>query len=225
MENKLLPEEKNEERYLPIHVTKKRKLERSVNDKIFLGLCGGIAYKLNVEPTLIRILFILSILIGGWGIVFYILAAMLIPKNHDYSVNNPEEQYLIRRTNNKILLGGSLMLIGFFFTFNIYGIIQYFTFVGIPPSVFWAFALIGAGVYTYTRSTNENSHVTPGKFVRMNENRRIAGICSGFAYYLNIDTNMCRMLWIIFSFVTLGVGLVIYLVIWLALPLEGEVGS
>ncbi len=204
--------------YLPVHVPRHRKLTRSAEDKIFLGLCGGIAERLNIESTLIRILFILSILIGGWGLILYLIAAMLIPKPADYIVTDIEEQVRIRRTNSKTLLGGTLMLVGFFFTFNIYGIIQYFTFVGLPPIIFWACVLIGSGIFFFTKSSGSLPGSTVKKFLRDHSNRRIAGICGGLAAYLNIDSNMCRMIWIIFSFVTLGVGVVLYIIIWLMIP-------
>jgi len=205
-------------RYLPVHVPRKKKLSRSDDDRIFLGLCGGIGERFNVEPTLVRILFILSILIGGWGLLLYVFAAMLIPKSSINTITNVKEQISIRRINSKILLGGTLMLVGFFFTFNIYGIIQYFTFVGIPPTTFWSFVIIGSGVFIFTRSAEYPQMIPCKSFQREQSNRRIAGVCGGLAFYLNVDTNMCRMLWIIFSFVTLGVGLVLYLILWLMLP-------
>lgn len=42
------------------------------------GVCGGIAEYFNIDPTLIRLLFVLFGLSGG-GILAYIIAAIIIP--------------------------------------------------------------------------------------------------------------------------------------------------
>ncbi|MBT1001119.1 PspC domain-containing protein [Paenarthrobacter sp. DKR-5] len=43
------------------------------------GVCGGIAAKLNVDPTLVRIIFLVLALLPGPAVVFYILAWILLP--------------------------------------------------------------------------------------------------------------------------------------------------
>ena len=43
-------------------------------------ICGGIAEYFNVDPTLIRILWIFFSLCGGSGLLAYIIAAIIIPE-------------------------------------------------------------------------------------------------------------------------------------------------
>ena len=59
----------------------KKRLYRSRKEKIFGGVCGGIAEYLNTDPTLIRILWIIFTLAVGSGVLAYIIAWIIIPKN------------------------------------------------------------------------------------------------------------------------------------------------
>lgn len=55
-----------------------RKLYRSKNDRILCGVCGGIGEYLNIDATLIRLIWV--ILAGtGTGVLAYFLAAVIIP--------------------------------------------------------------------------------------------------------------------------------------------------
>jgi len=59
----------------------KKKLYRSEKDSMIAGVCGGIAEYFDVDPTLIRLLTVIFVLLGGAGIVAYIIAWIIIPKN------------------------------------------------------------------------------------------------------------------------------------------------
>ena len=59
----------------------KKKLYRSKKDKMIAGVCGGIADYFDVDPTLIRLLTVLFVILGGAGVVAYIIAWIIIPKN------------------------------------------------------------------------------------------------------------------------------------------------
>ncbi len=53
-----------------------KRLYRSSTDRVFAGVCGGIAEYLGLNSMGVRILFVLS----GVGILFYIVAATIIPE-------------------------------------------------------------------------------------------------------------------------------------------------
>jgi phage shock protein C len=59
-----------------------RKLYRSKENKILGGVCGGIAEYLDVDPTLIRLLFVLVLLFSGIGpvLILYLIAWAIIPE-------------------------------------------------------------------------------------------------------------------------------------------------
>ena len=45
------------------------------------GVCGGIAEYFNIDPTLVRLGWVLFCALGGSGIIAYIIAAIIIPRN------------------------------------------------------------------------------------------------------------------------------------------------
>ena len=57
-----------------------RKLYRSRKNRMLCGVCGGLGEYLGVDPTIVRILWILFSLAYGAGILAYILACIVIPE-------------------------------------------------------------------------------------------------------------------------------------------------
>ncbi|MBQ6788282.1 MAG: PspC domain-containing protein [Lachnospiraceae bacterium] len=56
-----------------------RKLYKSRN-RMLCGVCGGIGEYFNIDPTVIRLLWIIFSVLGGCGILAYIIAAIVIPE-------------------------------------------------------------------------------------------------------------------------------------------------
>lgn len=56
-----------------------KRLTKSYDRKL-CGVCGGIAEYFGVDPTLIRILWVLLVLCAGTGILAYIIAAIIMPE-------------------------------------------------------------------------------------------------------------------------------------------------
>ena len=57
-----------------------KKLYKSATDKKIAGVCGGIAEYFNVDATLIRLAWVLFGLLGGSGLLAYIIAAIIMPE-------------------------------------------------------------------------------------------------------------------------------------------------
>jgi phage shock protein C len=57
-----------------------KKLYRSRKDRMIGGVCGGLAEYLSMDPTVIRILYILFALTGGSGILVYVILLLVIPE-------------------------------------------------------------------------------------------------------------------------------------------------
>jgi len=57
-----------------------KRLYRSRRDRMVAGVCGGIAEYLNVDPTLVRLVFVLLIFANGVGVLAYIVAAIIVPE-------------------------------------------------------------------------------------------------------------------------------------------------
>jgi len=58
-----------------------KRLYRSGKDRILGGVCGGIAEYMNADPTIVRLAWILFTLAFGSGILAYIIAWLIIPRN------------------------------------------------------------------------------------------------------------------------------------------------
>lgn len=55
-------------------------LVRSTNDRMIAGVCGGLAAYLNMDATLIRILWVLAVVAAGTGFLVYILLWIVLPE-------------------------------------------------------------------------------------------------------------------------------------------------
>ena len=58
----------------------RRRVYRDTDDKVFLGVCSGLSHHFDVDPIWLRLAFGLSIFIGGFGLILYILLAIITPK-------------------------------------------------------------------------------------------------------------------------------------------------
>ena len=50
--------------------------------------------------------------------------------------------------------------------------------------------------------------------------KKIAGVCAGFAHYFDLDVTLMRIIWLVLVFVPPGIGLIGYLLAWLIMPHE-----
>lgn len=57
----------------------KKRLYKSRTDKKVCGVCGGIASYFDVDPTVIRLIWVIFTLAGGSGLIAYIIAAIIMP--------------------------------------------------------------------------------------------------------------------------------------------------
>ncbi len=57
----------------------KKKLYKSNRDKKLCGVCGGIAEYFSIDSTLVRLGLAVFCLLGGSGILAYIICAIIIP--------------------------------------------------------------------------------------------------------------------------------------------------
>ena len=57
-----------------------KRLYKSNTEKKLDGVCGGIAEYFNIDPTLVRLAWIIFTAFGGGGLIAYIIAAIVIPR-------------------------------------------------------------------------------------------------------------------------------------------------
>ena len=64
---------------------------RSSENSVFAGVCGGLAEYLGVDPTLVRAIFLALGLVGGVGVVLYLILWIAVPKRPE---NGDDASYM-----------------------------------------------------------------------------------------------------------------------------------
>jgi len=62
----------------------KKRLYRSRSDRSVAGVCGGIADYLGIDPTLVRIIWVLFAVAGGPGVILYVIMALVVPEEPEF---------------------------------------------------------------------------------------------------------------------------------------------
>ena len=214
-----------------------KQLYKSRKDKVIDGVCSGLAEYLGVDTTLVRILWLLSLLMNGLGLIAYIVAMILIPVN-------PEHQNLkkIKKdTKNPALLWGVLLIVlGLIFLSRQIGWhydwhfpFQYFHFWNVPWKTVWPLGLVLLGILYIIhviRSDNVDQvhriDKDKRRLFRKKETKMIAGVCGGIGEYLNVDVTIVRILFVLLAFATdIIVWIILYIILIIGLPQETVIQS
>lgn len=132
----------------------KKRLYRSQSDRMIWGVCGGLADYFDFDPTIVRLISVLMLFLGGFVILAYIICAIVIPlapskdttppgvvkpNMADPAINkkDPEQaQY-----HEHVTVGLILIVVGVLFLAGLFNLFWWFHWGG-----FWAFALVLVGV-------------------------------------------------------------------------------
>ncbi len=61
--------------------------------------------------------------------------------------------------------------------------------------------------------------VKPKRLMRAKEKDSIVfGVCAGIADYFDVDPTIVRLLWVLFTLISFGVGVLAYLIAWIIMP-------
>lgn len=138
-----------------------KRLYRSHKEKMIGGVCGGLAEYFDIDPVLIRILFVVAVFAGGSGILAYIICWIIIPEQPytvpmspatDSSQPPPSQPAPPPSPGNhrgSMTAGVILIVIGGLFLAD--NFLPHFHF-----SDFWPVVLIALGVAILSRSTRHN---------------------------------------------------------------------
>ena len=61
-------------------------LVRSETDKMFAGVCGGLARYFDIDPAIVRLLFVLAVFLGGASPLIYLVLWLVMPEEQTYTV-------------------------------------------------------------------------------------------------------------------------------------------
>jgi len=97
-----------------------KRLCRSTGNKVIAGVCSGVAEYFEIDPTIVRIIWLLSI-IPGIGIIAYIVCWLAMPENTSANyvagseAKGSSEQNSVDKDRSKRILGIALIIIGSLF--------------------------------------------------------------------------------------------------------------
>jgi phage shock protein C len=134
------------------------RLYRSRTDRVFAGVCGGLGERLNVDPSLIRIAWVVLDLATGIVpfLVLYIVMAVIVPEQPASSSTGPTGEAgqapdgtpAARGTggNLAVLLGAALVLVGLVFLLDRWFLIR------VDWDLLWPAALVVIGLLIVVQS-------------------------------------------------------------------------
>jgi phage shock protein C len=141
-----------------------KRIYRNQRNKVVGGVCSGIAEYFDIDVAWVRLAFVLSVFASGFGILAYIIAWIVFPKDERSpseiesarakldAAREPSEDSEKRR---KAIASGSrnavgVLLVGLGILFFMDQNFWWFRF-----DAFWPVILIGLGVYMLVRSSND----------------------------------------------------------------------
>ena len=69
-----------------------KRLTRSLNDRMLAGICAGLANYMEMDPTVIRLIFVLLFFVTGPGVLLaYLIMAIVIPNETTVQPSQPQQ--------------------------------------------------------------------------------------------------------------------------------------
>ncbi len=198
-----------------------QRIRRSKTDRVLTGVCGGVAQYFSIDPTVVRLIWIFFTLFGGSGLLVYIIASIMIPDE-----NGHEHLFNIDHIKSNPFWGMVFIISGFvlFLQYDHIFFLFWRSFWGSILNVIVAFILMGIGIYLLYNRQNQFKPLIDEKITNplhlSTIEKKIAGVCGGLGESLNIDPNIIRVLWVFGTFMSIGVGILLYVI--LAFLLTGE---
>lgn len=144
---------------------KEKTLYRSCKNRILGGVAAGLGEYFNVDATLMRLLFVISVIPGGVGIIIYLASWLIVPNDPECDIHHkkPEEEIKeaaedfakqakenfkeARHGDAKAIIGSVIVIIGALL------LIRNLTGIDVWEN-FWPLALIIIGLAILLRSVN-----------------------------------------------------------------------
>jgi phage shock protein C len=209
-----------------------RHLTRSRRNRVFAGVCGGLADYLGWDAVLVRVAYVALTLLsfGGVGILLYLFAWMVVPLEGEQTAISAEQAQ--PRSPARAVVGILLLVVGALALLESF--MPWFWHL-LSLHLIAAIVLIGVGlilifwqkrdaerlpVLTFGATQAEPvAEVVRGRLVRLQRGRKIAGVCSGLGRHFGIDPTIIRLLFLVLLLAG-GGGLLLYIILWLVMPLE-----
>lgn len=130
-----------------------KKIYRSRTNKILGGVCGGIGEYFNVDPSIIRLFWILASIIGGAGIIAYIVCLIIIPEGDSDVAYFDEDGHEVFK-NSSLFVGVGLIIVGALLLVK--KIWPWFSIKWLNFNKYWPVLLIIGGLYILFNQKKDN---------------------------------------------------------------------
>jgi phage shock protein PspC (stress-responsive transcriptional regulator) len=226
---------------------KARKLYKSTSDRMIDGVCSGIADYLDTDPTVVRLTLVaFTILSFGAGVVFYIVAMIVMPMKPPSlsgSAESSPETSRKKGSDAGIMTGVVIFIIGIILLFYHYNIsLPWFGIFDLRLMGQFALPIILILIGSLLlmgreRETEEDTGVKESsqadefssglrepsekkRLFRSIRDVKVAGVCGGLAEYLGIDSTLVRLGVVLLALASFGVAMILYFVCALVIPKE-----
>jgi phage shock protein C len=214
-----------------------RRLYKSRSDRMLDGVCGGVAEYFGLDSTLVRLAWVLLVLVGGMGILLYLVAMIIMPVDRREKGALPAAP---ARERNSKFWGILLVLVGTVWFLGNLGLPLWHHWWGLSWDIMLPVLLILAGV-AFLFGGRDSLTVAPpasppvpggpespepvppshgARLYRSRAERKIFGVCGGIAAYFNVDPTIVRLLCIIMAFASFGAVLLMYIIMAIVMPRE-----
>ena len=224
-----------------------RRLYRNQTNKVIAGVCSGLGEYLNVDTTVVRLVWILLTFLGGAGIIAYIVAYFIIPKKPiEASQATPPQihDFTAVRIFGFLFVGAGVAIL-----LDNLDILSFHRRWHVSWEYVFPGLLILAGIYFLTKhnkiSTPQQAQEPPVageqssqdqmpptdfssaeqpkiKVLRRSvHDKKLFGICGGAGEYFDVDPTIIRIAYAIFTVLSGCTGILIYLLMYLIIP-EGQ---
>jgi len=220
-----------------------KRLYKSRSERMIDGVCGGVAEFFGVDVTLVRITWVLLTLLGGSGIILYLVAMFIIPANPEPVTPAQRARVSSAGANGKFW-GILLVVVGILWLLKNLDIPYYLHWWGFSWDYVLPVVLMLAGVaflfggrnglMTSTNaqasgSPDQSNDSTPNEATPMAQplrlyksrvERKLFGVCGGIATYANVNPTIIRILFAVATFASAGFMILLYIAMAIIIPNE-----
>jgi len=233
----------------------RKRLFRSDADKVISGVAGGMAAYLKMDPTIVRLLWVLVALFTGGAAFWLYLALWLVLPVGDNVRGQTADPALKFDDKSLAVIAWILIGLGILWLLSNFGVLPVIAHglhgvMRLVGLVFWPLVLLAGGWLLLSKlgrtgalAQKMKGGVPEGDSLkgsvksgyqtlrektplkRSMDDRMLLGVCAGVAHWLKIDPAIVRILWALFSIASLGTGVILYIVMALIMPEEGSGGA
>ncbi len=232
-----------------------KRLFRSDTNKIISGVAGGMADYLNLDPTIVRLLWVL-ITLFTFGAAFWVYLALWLFLPTGDNIRGQVADPVIKMDDKSMgVIAWILIGLGVLWLLSNFGILPFVWqslrgVMHVIGLIFWPLALLAGGWlllsklgHTQALSRKVKGGIPEGSSVkdsvrngyqaarektplkRSVDDRMLLGVCAGIARWLNIDPIVVRILWALFSIASLGTGVILYIIMAVIMPEDDSDGA